>query len=76
MIAKLTIVQGRLHCIKVRARAERDGRFWDEASPLRQDMEAIVRSYAVASISRRCLRESNRGAAPRDSQRTCAFPSM
>ena len=72
MIAKLTIVQGRLHCIKVRASAERDGRFWDEASPLRQDMEAIVRSYSANPIGRRCLRDSNQGMAPRDSQRTCS----
>lgn len=71
VIAKLTIVQDRLYYVKVRATAECSGSFFDEESALLQDMEAIVRSFRVAPISRRCVRESNQGRMPIDSGRAC-----
>ncbi len=72
VIAKLTIVQDRLYCVKVRATEERSGSFFDEESALRQEMEAIVRSFRVAQISRRCVRESNQGSVPADNGRACS----
>lgn len=66
-------MQDRLYCVKVRATAERSGSFFYEESALRQDMEAIVRSYRVAPISRRCVRESNQGSVPTDNGRACGL---
>ena len=64
MIAKLAIRQGRLYCLKVRADAVVGGDWAEQSSALRQDMEAIVSSYAAVPISRRCVRDSNRGRVP------------
>ena len=64
MIAKLAIRQGRLYCLKVRADAVVGGDWAEKSSALRQDMEAIVSSYAAVPISRRCVRDSNRGRVP------------
>ena len=72
VIAKLTIVQDRLYCVKVRATEERSGSFFDEESALRQEMEAVVQSFRVAQISRRCVRESNQGSVPTDNGRACS----
>ena len=72
VIAKLTIVQDRLYCVKVRATEERSGSFFDEESALRQEMEAVVQSFRVAQISRRCVRESNQGNVPTDNGRACS----
>ena len=40
------------------------GHFFHEDSALRRDMELVATSYGAAAISRRCVRESNSGAAP------------
>ena len=48
----------------VRADAVVGGDWAEQSSALRQDMEAIVSSYAAVPISRRCVRDSNRGRVP------------
>ena len=65
-IAKLAIIQQRLYCLKVKATAPapRPLAFFDEASALQSEMEAIADSYNAAAVNYPCLEQSNKGSVP------------
>ena len=64
-IAKLSVAQQRLYCIKIRAaKAEERPGFFEREGALRQDMEAIAASFSVVAVNGPCLAKSNKGSVP------------
>ena len=63
-IAKLTVLQQRLYCLKVITSKTAPATFFDEDSPLRDEMEAIVDSYGVVPVNAPCVDASDQGRVP------------
>ena len=73
-IAKLAVAQQRLYCLRVRAasRSPASG-FFETRGPLRDEMEAIARSYVVSAVDSACLAQSNTGSVPDRACKVVAF---
>jgi len=65
-VAKLTILQQRLYCLKVKATKPAAPNFFEVKSLLRADMQVPVSSYDVLALSTTCLERSNQGSVQGD----------